>query len=101
MRTFAAMIVLMITLAFWTNAQEAVEKQTTLKISGMSCGECAKTVVKEAKKIPGVKTAKVDQPKGEAEITYDPAKTSPEAIAKTINQKTGFKAELPRAPEKK
>ena len=100
MRTFAAMIVLMSTLAFWTSTQEAVEKQTTLKVSGMSCGECAKTVEKEAKNIPGVKTAKVDQPKGEAEITYDPAKTSPEAIAKTINQKTGFKAELPKGPEK-
>ena len=101
MRTFAAMIVLMSTLAFWTSAQEAAQKQTTLKVSGMSCGECAKTVEKEAKKIAGVKTAKVDQPKGEAEITYDPAKTSPEAIAKAINQKTGFKAEPPRDPEKK
>lgn len=101
MRTVAAMIVLISTLAFSSSAQEPAEKRTTLKVSGMSCNECAKTVEKEAKKIEGVKTVSVNQPKGEAEITYEPAKTSPAAIAKTINQKTGFKAEVPKDPEKK
>lgn len=101
MRTLAAMMVLITTLAFSSRAQEAVEKRTTLKVSGMSCGECAKTVEKEAQKIEGVKAVTVDRSKGEAEITYDPAKTSPEAIAKTINQKTGFKAEVPKDPQKK
>ena len=47
------------------------------------------------KKIDGVKRAKVSQPKGTAEITYDPAKTTPEAIARVINEKTNFKAETP------
>jgi copper chaperone CopZ len=101
MRILAAMLILIGTTMFSTTAQEAIEKRTTLRVSGMSCGECAKTVEKAAKKIDGVKTAKVNQPKGEAEITYDPTKTSPEAIAKTINQKTGFKAKLPTVAEKK
>jgi copper chaperone CopZ len=101
MRTVAWLIVLIGSLAFSSSAQEPVEKRTTLKVSGMSCGECAKTVEKETKKIEGVKTITVNQPKGEAAVTYDPAKTSPEAIAKTINQKTGFTAEVSRDPEKK
>ena len=68
-------------------------KVCTLKVSGMFCGACAKTVEKTVKKVDGVKAAKVSQPDGRAEITYDPAKTSPHAIAAAINQKTSFKAE--------
>ena len=39
-------------------------------------------------------TAKVDQRKGEAVINYDAAKTSPEAIARTITKETGFVCEV-------
>jgi len=66
----------------------------TIKVSGMFCGECAKTVEKAAKKVAGVTAARASQPKGVAEITYDPTKTSPAAIAKAITQKTPFKAEV-------
>lgn len=96
MRTFAATIALLTIVAFSAGAQESAQKTTVLKVSGMACGECAKTVENEAKKIDGVTAAKVSQPKGEAEITYDPAKTSPAAIAKTISEKTRFKAEVPK-----
>lgn len=47
---------------------------------------------KTALKIDGVKTAKVDQRKGEAVLTYDPSKTTPEVIAREITAKTGFAA---------
>ena len=73
------------------------KKVCSLKVSGMFCGACAKTVEKAAKKIAGVTSAKVSQPKGVAEITYDPAKTNPDAIAKVITEKTPFKAEAPKA----
>lgn len=66
----------------------------TLRVEGMYCGACASRVEKAAKKIDGVHAAKVNQPKGIAEITYDPAKTSPEKIARTISEKTDFKAEV-------
>ena len=36
------------------------------------------------------------QPKGEPEIIYDPARTSPEVIAKRISDKTGFTGEPPK-----
>lgn len=66
----------------------------TLKVSGMFCGACAKTVEQTAKKITGVIAVTASQPKGVAEIRYDPAKTSPAAIAKAITQRTPFKAEI-------
>lgn len=47
-----------------------------------------------AKKIDGVKDATVSFEKKTADITYDPAKTNPEAIAKTITEKTSFKASV-------
>lgn len=68
--------------------------QTTIKVSGMSCGACAKTVERVVKKVAGVSVAEVSQPNGVARITFDPGKTNPEALVKTINEKTGFKAEL-------
>lgn len=80
--------------------QPAAGKTATLKVSGMSCGACAARVEKAAKEIDGVKAAKVDQPKGIAEITYDAEKTTPEAIAKAISKKTPFKAEVPSTEKK-
>ena len=47
-----------------------------------------------AKKVDGVKDATVSYKKGVAEVTYDPTKISPEAIAKAITERSGFKAEV-------
>lgn len=98
MRTMTTVFALVAGLALPAAAQDAGKKSAVLKVSGMSCGACANTVEKEAKKIDGVVAAKVSQPKGQAEITYDPAKTSPEAIAKKLTEKSGYKAEAPKAP---
>ena len=64
----------------------------TLKVSGMVCSACSAKVEKTAKKLDGVIAATASQPKGVAEITYDPTKTTPEAIAKIVTEKSGFKA---------
>ena len=66
----------------------------TLKVRGMACSACASKVQQTALKLDGVKAAKVSQPNGIAEITYDPAKTNPTAIAKYITDKSGFKPKL-------
>ena len=99
MRILMALAAFVAVMGLSAAAQEAAYKTTVLKVSGMQCGECAKKVEKEAKKIEGVVAAKVSQPKGEAEITYDSAKSSPEAIAKHLKDKTGFKVE--GVPDKK
>jgi mercuric ion binding protein len=69
----------------------AETKKSVLKVSGMSCGSCVSTVKKAATKVDGVSEAAVSLEKGEAEVAFDPAKTSIEEIAKAIT-KAGFKA---------
>lgn len=66
----------------------------TLKVAGMTCGGCAAAVKSAAKKVDGVKEAAVSYEKGLAEVTYDPAKTSPRAIAQAITKRSGFNAEV-------
>jgi copper chaperone len=57
---------------------------TTLKIQGMTCNHCVMRVAKALKAIPGVMDAKVDLQKGEAVVTYDDAKVSPEKLSFAI-----------------
>ena len=66
----------------------------TLKITGMTCGGCEGAVKIAAKKVDGVKSVTASHKSGTAEVTYDPAKTSPDAIAKVVTDKSGFKAEV-------
>lgn len=73
-----------------------VTKVCTMKITGMTCSGCEAAVKIAARRIDGVKDARASYAKGTAEITYDPAKTTPDAIAKVIAQKTGYKAEVTR-----
>lgn len=51
-----------------------------------------------AKTVDGVKDCIADYKKGTAEVTYDPSKTTPDAIAKVISGKTGFKTTAPKSP---
>jgi len=53
-------------------------------------------VTRAAKRIDGVKACKADRKAGTAEVTYDPAKTTPEAIAKVISDKSGFPTTVPK-----
>jgi copper chaperone CopZ len=72
----------------------------TLKVPGMTCAGCEVSVRLAARSVNGVTEVKASYAKGNAEITYDPAKTTPAAIAKAITHKSGFKAEAPPAVEK-
>lgn len=76
--------------AWPTSAQNAKTKVCALSVSGMTCGGCATAVRMAAMKVAGVSDATVSYEEGRAIITYDPVKTNPEAIAKTIREKTGF-----------
>jgi copper chaperone CopZ len=72
-----------------------------LKVSGMTCAGCEAAVKIAARSIDGVTDVKASYAKKNAEVTYDPAKTSPEMIAKVITEKSGFKAEAIQQPAKK
>lgn len=65
-----------------------------MKVEGMFCAGCAVAVQAATKKVGGVEDVKVDHEKGTAEITYDPSRTSAEAVASAITKGTGFKTEV-------
>ena len=79
-----------------TTAGKAAMKVCSLKVPGMTCAGCEAAVKIAAKKIDGVTDVTVSYNKAAAEVTYDPAKTTPDAIAKVIREKTGYKAEASR-----
>lgn len=79
--------------ASWAVGATPSNKQdmATLTIKGMTCGGCVATVKLKLKKTKGVLAYEVSLDKGEADVTYDPALTNPEAIAAAVSE-TGFTA---------
>lgn len=72
--------------------------KTTLTIKGMTCGGCVATVKLQLRRTEGVTAYEVSLEKGEADVSYDPAKTAPQRIAESVS-KTGFPASV-KAPGK-
>lgn len=71
------------------------EKTETVRITvtGMRCAHCKAAVETALKAVRGVRKAIADPQGGFAEITYVPAKTSPEELAEAIRG-AGFEADL-------
>jgi mercuric ion binding protein len=57
-------------------------KTATLVVSNMDCAACPITVRKALEKVPGVEAAKVDFKAKLAVVSFDPNKTSTEALTK-------------------
>ena len=55
-----------------------------IKIKGMMCGHCEKTVTEAAKSVKGVTKASSDFKKGEAKVSFDSSMTTLETIKKAI-----------------
>src|SRR5207247_7260242 len=72
-------------------ARAGESARTTLTIAGMNCGGCAAGVKIQRKRLEGVMRYDVSYEKGEAQVSYDPAKTTPEKIAESVAAKTGYK----------
>jgi copper chaperone len=62
-----------------------------LKVKGMSCGGCVKSVTSVLTGLEGVSRAEVSLEKGEALVEYDPAGASREQMAAAIED-AGFEA---------
>jgi copper chaperone CopZ len=88
--TLGLMMLGLLTAAFPAAGGDATAK-TTLTIEGMTCGGCAAGVKIQLKRTEGVTAYEVSFEKGEAEVSYDPAKTTPEKIAASVST-TGFAA---------
>src|SRR5260370_35610939 len=77
----------------------SAEKGCPLKVTDMTCAGCEAAVRSAAKTVDGVKDVKASDDKKNADVTDDPSKTTPEAIAKVITERSGFRATA--QPEKK
>ncbi|SDX61579.1 Cu+-exporting ATPase [Paenibacillus sp. PDC88] len=64
-------------------------KQTTLRVSGMTCAACANRIEKGLSKLDGVTTANVNFALEKASVNYDPTKISIENFEQTI-RKLGY-----------
>jgi copper chaperone len=63
----------------------------TVKVSGMTCQGCVRSVTRVLRAIPGVDGVEVSLEKGEAQLRYDPARTGVPAFRKAVED-AGFSA---------
>lgn len=80
-----------------TTGWAAENAKATLTITGMTCGGCATAVKVQLRRTDGVVSYDVSYERGEADVTFDPARTSPQRIAESIS-KTGFRATVKGGP---
>jgi len=57
---------------------------TVVRVDGMTCGGCVRSVTNVLKSLPGVANAEVSLEKSEAKVTFDPARANPAVLRKAI-----------------
>ena len=55
-----------------------------IKVSGMTCQGCVKSVTRVLKAVPGVDAVEVSLERGEADVQYDAARTGVPALRKAV-----------------
>ena len=65
---------------------------TTLKVQGMTCGHCVKSVTQALENADGVRRAQVDLQAGRATVEFDESLTTPAALAGIVTEE-GYTAE--------
>lgn len=56
----------------------------TLRVEGMTCAACEKTIRSRVQEEAGIVSCTVDHAAGTAHVTYDAARIQPEAISAAI-----------------
>ena len=80
---FTTALLILVSLFASINVASAAEnKVATLDVPGMTCKFCPITISKALEKVPGVVEAKSDYDTKTATVTFDPQKTSIEALTK-------------------
>jgi len=69
----------------FTVAGTARADKACFSVEKMTCAACPLTVKAAAKKVAGVQAAQASLENKSAEVTFDPAKTSVEAVGKAIS----------------
>jgi copper chaperone len=62
-----------------------------IKIEGMTCEGCVKSVTRTLQGVPGVETVEVSLGQGKAEVTYDPAQTGVAELKRAV-ERAGYEA---------
>ncbi len=62
-----------------------------LKVEGMDCQGCVKSVTRMLSGLPGVEKVDVSLEQGKASVSYDPAKAGVAQMKKAV-ERAGFKA---------
>ncbi|MDQ5896353.1 MAG: hypothetical protein RLZZ592_2742 [Pseudomonadota bacterium] len=65
--------------------------EITLKIDGMSCGGCVRSVSGVLSALPGVDRAEVSLERGEARVSFDAAQVTPDQLLAAVDD-AGFEA---------
>ena len=77
------------------SALAAEPRTITLSVEHMNCAACPITVRKALSHVAGVAQSTVDLESHTAKVTFDPGKTTPEALAKAVSE-AGFPAKVLR-----
>lgn len=80
-------------LAMAAASYAAADRSVTLQVSNMTCATCPIAVRVALEKMPGVAAARVDFKSKLAVVSFDPAKTTPEALMKATAN-VGFPSSL-------
>jgi copper chaperone len=59
-------------------------EKAVLRVEGMSCDHCVKTITKAAGELPGIKNVAVDLKGGTVSFMFDPAKTPLKTVEAAI-----------------
>ena len=62
---------------------------TTIKVSGMTCQGCVRSVTRVLQAVPGVDAVDVSLEKGEAQLRFDPARAGATEFRKAVED-AGF-----------
>jgi len=66
-------------------------ENTVLKVEGMTCQGCVRSVTRVLQALPGVEKVEVSLEKGEAALAFDPAKSSIADLKRAVNE-AGYEA---------
>ena len=71
------------------------DKETcVIKVNGMTCSYCVKSVKKAMNEEAGVSTVALDLATGLATVTYDKYNTTPEKFVEKVTKETRFESEV-------
>ncbi|MCK0506257.1 heavy-metal-associated domain-containing protein [Aromatoleum anaerobium] len=65
--------------------------ETVIRVEGMSCGGCVRSVTAALKSLPGVTDADVSLESAQARVQYDPATVSEQQLREAVED-AGFDA---------